>query len=317
MSRAWILSDGKAGHLAMTTGVATALGAEAKVMEVAPSRLWRLIAPNGSQPTGIQEMLPAIGQEWPQFVLAAGRLTIPYLRAIRRSACGRSFTVALMDPRVSDAAELIWVPEHDGRRGDNVITTLTAPHSYSPERLRALSHDMPPKIAALPAPRVAVLVGGRGAGFAFKSADIARFVAALGDIAARGASFLITPSRRTPAALIDAVAEATAGAPRIIWDGTGENPYPYFLACADRFVVSADSVNMTGEACATGKPVHVFMPHGGRPKFHTFHRSLQEIGATRELREGPDTLEKWEYTPIHAASRIAEEIARRARPASA
>ncbi|MFX8871944.1 ELM1/GtrOC1 family putative glycosyltransferase, partial [Acinetobacter baumannii] len=82
---------------------------------------------------------------------------------------------------------------------------------------------------------------------------------------------MVTPSRRTHKGLIQAVETATAGTPRIIWDQTGENPYPQFLAQADMLVVTADSVNMCGEACATGKPVYVFTPSGGSAKFARFH----------------------------------------------
>ena len=90
-----------------------------------------------------------------------------------------------------------------------------------------------------------------------------------------GAGLLITPSRRTPEAVTDFVREATEGAPRILWDGTGENPYPQFLAHADAFIAPADSVNMTGEPCATGRPVYVFEPEGGSAKFTRFHDALR------------------------------------------
>lgn len=309
---AWILSDGKAGHLAMTRGVATAMGLRARIIDIAPPRLWRLLAPRGPAPPDMHAVLPRNSQAWPDFVFAAGRLTVPYLRTIRRAAGGRSLTVAFMDPRVRDAADLIWVPAHDARRGDNVITTTTSPHGFSPERLSALREDMPAGITAVPSPRVAVLLGGPGAGFTYSSTAIERLAGALSQMARRGASFLITPSRRTPPALLDAVRAATIQAPHIIWDGAGDNPYPYFLACADRFVVTADSVNMTGEACATGQPIHVFMPDGGRPKFHAFHNALREHGATRPLPEQISKLDSWTYTPINSAATIATKIARRA-----
>ena len=98
---------------------------------------------------------------------------------------------------------------------------------------------------------------------------------------------MITPSRRTPAEVTAFVREATAVRSRLLWDGEGANPYPAFLAHADAFIVPADSVNMTGEPCATGKPVYVFAPDGGSPKFTRFHEALRRHGATRPL---PDPL---------------------------
>lgn len=310
--RVWIISDGKAGHLAMTTGVAAVMGLAPRIIEVAPSPLLRWLAPRGPAPADAVATLAEAESAWPDYVFAAGRLTIPYLRAIRRRTGRRSFTVAFMDPRVGDAADLIWLPEHDARRGAGVITTVTSPHGFSLERLAALRAQMPEQVAALPTPRIAVLLGGPGAGFSFSPCSTQRLAGALRALARLGASFLITPSRRTTPALIEAVIAATADAPRILWDGTGDNPYPHFLACADRFVVTADSVNMAGEACATGRPVHVFMPEGGRAKFHAFHAALRKAGAARLLPEHPASLETWQYTPIDAARQIAGEIAARA-----
>ena len=122
---------------------------------------------------------------------------------------------------------------------------------------------------------------------------------------------MITPSRRTPADVTAFVREATAGAQRLLWDGEGANPYPAFLAHADAFIVPADSVNMTGEPCATGKPVYVFAPEGGSPKFDRFHAALRRHGATRPLPDPFERLESWSYAPLSSSDAIAAEIARR------
>lgn len=310
----WIISDGKTGHLAMTLGVAEAMGLEHRLIEVAPRGLWRLLAPWA--PVTPAERFGRPGSRfappWPDFAFAAGRLTVPYLRAIHRAAGPQTFTVSFMDPRVGGAvADLIWVPEHDVRRGDNVITTLITPHRFGGDRLAALRQTMPESIAALPLPRVAVLLGGPSAAFRFDERTCMRLAAVLGQLAARGVSLLITPSRRTPAKLLALIDQATRQGPRLIWDGQGENPYPAFLAHADAFVVTADSVNMTGEACATGRPVYVFMPAGGAAKFMRFHRALREYGATRILPDELAGLELWRYKPLDAAADVAAEIALR------
>lgn len=312
--KVWIISDGKAGHLAMTRGVAEAMGLDARVIEVAPRGIWRLLAPHGPVPPSERFGAPEsrFAPPWPDFAFAAGRLTVPYLRAIRRAAGEQTFTVAFMDPRVgADVADLIWVPAHDTRRGENVITTLTSPHCFGSARLAALRETLPADIAALPTPRIAVLLGGPSAAFRFDRQTCARLAGVLGQLAERGAGLMITPSRRTPSALLKQVDKATRDAPRILWDGKGENPYPLFLAHADVFLVTADSVNMTGEACATGRPVYVFMPRGGAPKFRRFHQALREHGATRILPDELAGLELWSYAPIDAASSIAGEVAGR------
>ena len=130
-----------------------------------------------------------------------------------------------------------------------------------------------------------MVLGGKNAVYKFRDEDDARFASALASLGRLGASFLVTPSRRTHERLLKVADEATRDFPRILWDRTGANPYGDFLAHADLLVVTADSVNMTGEACATGKPVLVFTPSGGSAKFRRFHAALEARGATRPLPE--------------------------------
>ena len=72
--------------------------------------------------------------------------------------------------------------------------------------------------------------------------------------------------------------------------------------------MTADSVNMTGEACATGRPVYVFEPAGGSAKFGRFHAALQAHGATRPLPDRLSVLETWSYPPLDSARTIAAEV---------
>jgi mitochondrial fission protein ELM1 len=313
-ARAWIITDAKAGMQVQARGVADALGVAAEWKEVRPSGLWRLIAPWG--PVDPSERFGAanstFGPPWPAIAIATGRLSIPYVRALRRHARLATYSVVLQDPKTgANTADLIWVPEHDRRRGANVMTTLTAPHSYSPGRLAQLREETPAAIAVLPHPRVAVLLGGKNGVYRFTETDDDRLERSIASLARLGASFLVTPSRRTHKRLIAAVERATAHSPRLIWDGDGDNPYPAFLAHADYFIATADSVNMTGEPCATGRPVWVFEPSAGSAKFRRFHEALRRYGATRRLPEEVTSLESWTYPPLDSAQLIAREIERR------
>ncbi|MEL6872557.1 MAG: mitochondrial fission ELM1 family protein [Pseudomonadota bacterium] len=314
--RGWIISDGKAGSESQATGIATALGLAFEVKRVAPGGLYRLIAPWG--PPDPKLRLGEAGSDfappWPDVAIAIGRRSAPVLRALRHRSDGRSFAVMLLDPKAGRGiADVIWVPEHDRLRGDNVITTPTSPHPFTPERLAALRSQTPPEIAALAGPRVAVLVGGRTRVFRYTDADHARFAEALDALGAAGASLMITTSRRTHAELAD-IARAAAGRyPSLLFDGDGPGPNPYaeFLAQADAIFVTADSISMTGEAAATGRPVHVFHPSRGSAKFDRFHRALEAVGATRRWTAAFDeaaSLFEGGGEPIDPTAEIAREI---------
>lgn len=312
--KGWIISDGKAGNNVQTRGVFDALGLDYEIKPVDPKGLWWLLSPWG--PVSPAERFGTEASQfrppWPDFAIAVGRLTTPYIRRLKRFAGRRTYTIILQDPKVSArTADLFWVPEHDRLRAPNVITTLTAPHSFTPRRLAELRRSMPPEIAALPSPRVAVTVGGPNGDYRYTRAALRHLASGLHSLAELGAGLMITPSRRTPAEITAFVRDATKGLPRFFWSGEGDNPYPHFLAHADALVVPADSVNMVGEACATGRPVYVFEPKGGSAKFRRFHAALRRHGATRPLPGRLERLETWSYTPLNSSEAIAAEIARR------
>jgi uncharacterized protein len=310
--RVLVLSSGKAGHEANCRGVAEALGAPYAVRVVAPRPLFARLSPYGpidprDRPGKAGSIFP---QPFAQIVIACGRVTAPYIRAIKRAAGSDVFTVFLQDPRFGrDGIDLIWAPEHDGLTGRNVIATLTSPHPFSPARLAAARATPDPRIAALPGPRAAIVLGGPSGGHDFSPGDVARLASAVETIVAAGFSAMVTPSRRTPPELIRAAREGLGAAPAFVWDGTGANPYAQMLAHADAILVTGDSVNMVGEATATGAPVYVFEPSGGvGGKVARYIDALERLGAVRRF---AGRLDRFAYEPIDSSQAIAREIAQR------
>lgn len=311
----WIISDGKAGNETQCRGVFDALGLRSEIKPIRPGWLQQLFAPYVPVARAEHFGQPgsAFAPPWPDFAIAAGRLTAPYIRALKRRARLATYTIILQDPKVPlSTADFFWMPEHDRRRGANVMTTVVSPHGFSPARLAALRHaPPPPAFSGLPRPWVAVLIGGDGSSYTFTPEDQARFAAALRSLAELGAGLLMTPSRRTPAALLSAIGRVTSDVPHFLWDGTGDNPLPAMLAHADHFVVTADSVNMCGEPAVTGRPIHVFTPSGGSAKFRRYHDALARHGATRPLPDNVTAFDSWSYAPLCSAADIALAIAER------
>ncbi len=209
---AWVITTGMAGMDVQAEGVARALGLDYEMKRVNPAGIWKFLAPWG--PVAPSERFGEPGAPfappWPDVAISLGRGSVPYMRALRRRAGPRLFTVVMQDPKTGlGTADMIWVPWHDRLRGHNVFTTLTAPHSFTTERLAELRRAMPPEIAALAQPRVAVVLGGKNAVYKFTDADDQRFATALDDLGRLGVSFLITPSRRTHGRLLDVVDKAT------------------------------------------------------------------------------------------------------------
>lgn len=307
----WVLTDGKAGDEAQCIGVAEALGLPYELRRVRPRAPFSWVMPFGPIDPREAETVEGspIAPPYPDLVIASGRRSIAYLRRVRAASNGKTFTVCLKDPRSgSPSADLIWVPAHDRLRGNNVLVSTTAPHRFSAGKLAALRAAAEPAIERLPAPRVAVLVGGDSRHHRFSKASITAFVAGLTEWAqVEKASLLITASRRTPADLAAALESLARSGPHLFWDGTGDNPLPAFLAKADALVVTADSTNMIGEAAASGKPIHVFHPAGGHRKIDRFLGTLATKGVIHPF---PGPLKTTTYEPIDATPWIADEILR-------
>ena len=306
--RVLVLGSGKAGHEINAVGVAEALGAPYELKRVNPRKPFLWMSPFGPvDPRDAAVLKPPL----PDIVLASGRVTVPYLRAFKRLGGSRVFAVFLQDPRFARASmDLIWVPEHDRHRGPNVIATLTSPHPFSPRRLATKRAAPDARLAGLPGPRCAVVLGGTSAAQHFTAADVTRMAEAVRAIAAQGFAIMATPSRRTPPELLAAVREGLGDAPGFVWDGTtGDNPYASILGLADAVLVTGDSANMVGEATATGAPVHIFEPSGGDPgKLGQAIDGLERLGAIRRF---AGRIERFAYTPIDSSGVIAAEIARR------
>jgi mitochondrial fission protein ELM1 len=232
---------------------------------------------------------------------------VPYLRHVKRASGGRTYTVFLKDPRTgANTADFIWSPSYDRIRGPNVITTLTPPHRVSRQRIEAARAEPEPRLARLPNPRVAILAGGNSRHHRFTDEDISRLMGHLTSVAEAGAGLMVTASRRTPAALRDALIALTSRHGGFFWDGTGENPYVDLLALADFIVTTADSFNMIGEAAATGRPILVFEPSGGHPKLDVYMHELKSHGIVHPF-EG--RLVGRPYEPLNSTPKVAKAIA--------
>ena len=302
-----VLSCGKAGHDVNSLGIAAALGGDLVVMQIRPHPLFAFLSPYG--PADPSQMLD---YNWPDIIIASGRTTAPILRAMGAKSKGSAFTLFLQDPRAwRSRFDMIWMPQHDVATGPNIIKTLTSPHGLRPRDLKQARERADPRIAALASPRLAISLGGPSGAHSFTPADYEALAGIARSGAQAGFCLAITPSRRTPPELMQTLGQSLADLPAercFIWDGTGENPYVSMLANSDCIVVTADSVNMVGEAAATGAPVYVYEPGGGSPKITRFLEAMIASGAVRRF---AGAFERWSYQPIDATHQIASEVARR------
>lgn len=311
----WCVSDGRTGIERQTLAIAHALS------ERVPTRIKLLRL----QPTGFQVSLPPslwlmpkaalpieqaarLQAPWPDVWIANGRRSIPYSMRMRKWSAGQSLVVQLQDPRISPKRfDLVAPPQHDGVRGDNVVTTLGAPVWYTQKQIDTA-------LAQIPEPRhlgkrkVMVILGGTSKRHQLSLARAHAIVAELQRLAHQDVHLMITTSRRTPKPAEDLFRAFafTSGADFFANEARdGPNPYLAWLAQAEAALVTEDSTNMMTDVAFFGIPMHLIKLEGGDAKFDRLHTAFIERGAARWFN---GSLTSWSYEPIRDAMAIAEAI---------
>jgi mitochondrial fission protein ELM1 len=303
LESATILSESYAGLQAQALGLAEAASLSPTVVPFAARRPWSLVSarfwPNPLRVVG----LPPI----PDGPIVAAGGTAAILASRLRNA--RRPVVQIQHPRIDPARfDVVVVNRHDGLSGPNVVVTRTALHRATAGRLAAAKQEWGPRLAHLPRPLVAVLVGGSNGRFRLDRTVAEAFAAQLtGMMRLDGCSVALTPSRRT-APDVRAALGVVADRGGWVWDMTGDNPYFGLLALADAIIVTEDSVSMVSEAVATSAPVLLAGLPGRSRRIRLFNALLMQDGRVRPF---GGRLETWAVAPLDDTPMAGAEVRRR------
>ncbi|MHC1480189.1 mitochondrial fission ELM1 family protein [Frateuria aurantia] len=284
----WIVTDGAAGNRRQAEALAAALGLQAQSITVGLRPPWSLLAPR--VPLGLSHGLGAASASLlrapPRLVIGCGRQASLVTRWLRERGAGSCQAIQILDPGIDPRHwDLVIAPRHDGLQGRNVLSPLGSLHPIDAAWLEQ-GRMRWPALGRQPAALVGLLVGGPRRGVPLDEAYMQRLLERLQRyLHEHGGQLLILCSRRTPPALQAMVRAFTSRHGGRCWTGPddGPNPYQGVLAWADRLVVTADSVNMLSEACATGRPVHCVLPARPLPRrLASFVRSLESLDLLRD-----------------------------------
>lgn len=306
----WIVTDGSAGMENQCIGLAEAMDIPYEIKRIRTSVPWRWLPPwawidpiGNLGPDGDRLAPP-----WPDMLISCGRQSIPLSIAVRKASGGNCFTIHIQTPNCSpEKFDLVVVPRHDRLRGANVLVSQGSLHRITEKTLEEGAKKFASRLAALPRPLIAVLVGGSNRCYDVTPEVMHDLAGRLENLARQtGGGLAVTTSRRTGDANISALRQGLQASEHALWAGDGENPYFGYLGLADFIVVTGDSVNMVCEACASGKPVYVFELAGGNAKFRRFHQGMFEGNFTRPLE---NKLELYSPAPLQETARIAKIVA--------
>jgi uncharacterized protein len=261
--RVWLLLGDKPGDNAQVEAVALALGwdCERKTLQ------WR--APYTTEKPRFRVTLDHVDltrsaplePPWPDLILTIGRRPSMAALWIKQRSAGRTRIALFGKPSglitrfdlVVAGAEVQLPPL------PNVLPIrlpLMRPRAADIAATVALWR---PRLARMPRPLIAILVGGPTVPFAFDvrvSAQLCRHAAG---IAAAGGTPYVATSRRTPRAVVEALrAELPPGTQLFEWTPeSADNPYLALLGLADGFIVTGDSVSMQAEVVRAQKPLAI------------------------------------------------------------
>jgi uncharacterized protein len=263
--RVWVLLGAKAGGNGQMTSLANALGWPYETKQLMYNPLNR--CPNlflGASLLSLHRHKSSpLTAPWPDLVIAASRRSVPVARWIKKQSGGRTRLVHLLHAQapLNLFDLIITTPQYCLPSRPNVLHNTAALNRIAPERLAAAASQWQARLAELPRPYTALLVGGDSSTHQLDpvtAAKLGRQVSA--QVRASGGSLLASTSPRTSAPAAEALF-STIDCPAYCYrwrPNDPENPYLAYLALADGFIVTVDSASQVVEACLMDKPVYIF-----------------------------------------------------------
>jgi uncharacterized protein len=262
----WLLLNDRTRQRSQLLGVAERLIWPVQVKEIRYNRLAALPNPLlGSRLWHVtSHTRVGLCAPWPDMVIAAGRRAAPVMLAIKKKSPATQLVQLLWPQTSPEEFDLIVLPHHGavGREESNTLLTLGFPHSITPAKMVAEARQWHPQVARLPRPHIALFVGGDARGAEYMEADFRALGAYAAAEAERlGGSLLVASGPRTGEKGEDLV-KFPLTVPHLFcrWSAGKEPPVAAFLGLADAIIATGDSVSMCSQACATGKPIYVFVP---------------------------------------------------------
>jgi uncharacterized protein len=305
----WILTHRRVGDLEQMRSLASALAARASEKAIVFHSARLAVSLPFLSPRMIDRARSdALAPPWPDLVLVAEGALGNVALEIGQKSGGRTKVVCLGRPRgrMREFDLIITTPQYRVPAAANVRELKLPLHRLDRRQMEAAAAALAPELSPLPHPWIVLLVGGTSAPDLLDTAaaqDLASRALAYAK-EARGSLLVATSPRTGREAEMALAAELNGKVHCSFWSQKGmQNPYSGYLALADRFIVTSDSVSMITEAILTKKPVAVYrLPvklskwmsfvAKHRHSTHTLLRPLIEAGVIEARPDRTALLEK-------------------------
>ena len=302
--KALLLTQGMHGMVSQVEGLAKALKLNFKHQNIKLKPIWNFIPPKF---TPISENL--LTEKFvcdSKIVISCGRKSVISSIALKKRLKNQIFNIHIQDPKVSlKHFDLIVSPDHDGIKGDNVLTTKGSIHYLTKKEItnnfKYLELDKGKKKI------VSFILGGPNKYYDYSDEQVHFIFNKIKTLFTPDKfKIVVIPSYRTPENVIKKAYNTFSINHQVVRQ-IDKKAYLSSLAQADYIIVTCDSTSMISEAAVTGKPVYTIMmkPTKSIRRFNSFFSQFKTLGILKELN---DSIDSWSYDKLDEVNRIAPLI---------
>ena len=300
-----LLSEGMHGMISQVEGLAKALNLDFIHEKIEINNFWKLFPP---KVTPIQDFVfkNKINSQF-DVVISCGRKSVIPSIYLKKKFKNKIINIHIQEPKVSlDNFDFVVAPEHDGLKGNNVLTSKGAVHYLTNDELDQNKNYLKSRVNSQKK-IVTLILGGPTRYYDYSNQVIKGiFLKIEQNFLKKNYQVIVVPSMRTPQHIIEK-AKNYFDKGQIIIPNVDKKAYLSSLKISDHIIVTCDSTSMISEAAITGKPIYVAqMPAiKNNQRFKSFFNLFESLNIIKELN---DSVENWTYTKLNETNKIADQI---------
>ncbi|WP_415314888.1 mitochondrial fission ELM1 family protein [Candidatus Pelagibacter sp. Uisw_137] len=300
-----LLTEGMHGMISQVEGLAKALDLDFIHEKIEINNFWKLFPP---KVTPIQDFVfkNKINSQF-DVVISCGRKSVIPSIYLKKKFKNKIINIHIQEPKVSlDNFDFVVAPEHDGLKGNNVLTSKGAVHYLTNDELDQNENYLKSRINSQKK-IVTLILGGPTRYYDYNNQVIDGIFSKIEqNFLKNNYQVIIIPSMRTPQNIIEK-AKNYFDKDQIIIPNVDKKAYLSSLKISDHIIVTCDSTSMISEAAITGKPIYVAqMPAiKNNQRFKSFFNLFESLNIIKELN---NSIENWTYTKLNETNKIANQI---------
>jgi len=300
-----LLTEGMHGMISQVEGLAKALDLDFIHEKIEINNFWKLFPP---KVTPVQDFVfkNKIDSQF-DVVISCGRKSVIPSIYLKKKFKNKIINIHIQEPKVFlDNFDFVVAPEHDGLKGNNVLTSKGAVHYLTNDELDQNENYLKSRINSQKK-IVTLILGGPTRYYDYNNRVIDGIFSKIEqNFLKNNYQVIIIPSMRTPQNIIEK-AKNYFDKDQIIIPNVDKKAYLSSLKISDHIIVTCDSTSMISEAAITGKPIYVAqMPTiKNNQRFKSFFNLFESLNIIKELN---NSIENWTYTKLNETNKIANQI---------